>query len=153
MLLCLGDQLKKTFHNLIDYTIWFTPTYHLKKANKSLGPLISFLLRTCRSVMKHAGVDLNWHNHSPIFNNFSLLIGNTPLSFPQWSGKGVFVFRDLYDDDGLRAFNDLKAEYDLPGTSFFFYLQLRSAMKAYGVPWRVPLLTHPLHKLFAVQGQ
>uniref|UniRef100_A0A8C9ZF71 Reverse transcriptase zinc-binding domain-containing protein n=1 Tax=Sander lucioperca TaxID=283035 RepID=A0A8C9ZF71_SANLU len=26
-------------------------------------------------------------------------------------------------------------------------------MKAYGVPWGVQLLTHPLHKLIAVQGQ
>lgn len=26
-------------------------------------------------------------------------------------------------------------------------------MKEYGVPWGVPLLTHPLHNLFAVQGQ
>ena len=56
-------------------------------------------------------------------------------------------------DDGLSAFNDLKAEYDLPGTSFFFYLQLTSAMKAYGIPWGVPLLTHPLHRLFAAQKQ
>lgn len=75
-----------------------------KKANKCLGPLISFLLRTCCSVMKHAGVDLNWHNHSPIFNNFSLIIGNTPLSFPQWSGKEVHVLRDLYDEDGFQGF-------------------------------------------------
>ena len=32
-------------------------------------------------------------------------------------------------------------------------MQLRSAIKAYGVPWGVPLLTHPLHRLFAVQKQ
>lgn len=36
---------------------------------------------------------------------------------------------------------------------FFFYLQLRSAMKAYGVPWGTTLQTHPLHKLFASQSQ
>lgn len=51
-----------------------------------------------------------------------------------------------------------KVEKDLEidatrGKSFFFYLQLRAAMKAYGVPWGVPLLTHPLHKTFAVHRQ
>ena len=66
--------------------------------------------------MKHVGVDLKWHNHSPVFNIFSLLIGNTPFPFPQWTGRGVNTRGDLYDDDGLRAFNDLRAGYDLPGT-------------------------------------
>lgn len=100
--------------------------------------------------MNHANVDLK---HSPVFNNFSLLIGKKPLSFPLWMNKGINVFKDLFDDDGLRAFSDLRAEYDLPGSSFFFYLQLRSAMKAYGVPWGIPLLTHPLQKLCAPPNQ
>lgn len=124
-----------------------------KKAKLQLGPIISYLLRTCHTVMNHANVDLKWHKHSPVFNNFSLLIGKKPLSFPLWWNKGIHVFKDLFDDDGLRAFSDLRAEYDLPGSSFFFYLQLRSAMKAYGVPWGIPLLTHPLHKLCAPQNQ
>ncbi len=125
----------------------------LKKIKKDLGPLISFLLVTSRIVMKHARIDLKWHKHSPIFSNFALLIGNAPVSFPQWKDKEVHILTYLYDDNGLRAFNDLQAEYGLPAKSFFSYLQLRSSLKAYGVPWGVPLLTHPLHKLLASQQQ
>lgn len=124
-----------------------------KEAKSRLGPIISYLLRICHTVMNHTKVDLKWHKHSPVFNSFSLLIGKKPISFPSWRNKGVNVFNDLFNEDGLRAFSDLQAEYDLPGTSFFFYLQLRSAMKAYGVPWGVPLLTHPLHQLCAPQKQ
>ncbi len=59
----------------------------LKKIKKDIGPLISFLLVTSRIVMKHARIDLKWHKHSPIFNNFALLIGNAPVSFLQWKDK------------------------------------------------------------------
>lgn len=116
----------------------------LKKAKLRLGPIISFLLVTYRTVMKQTHAGLKWHNHSPIFNNFSLLSGNIPFSFPQWKSRGVNILKDMYGDSGLRAFNDLHAEYDLPGSSFFFYLQLRSAMRACGVPWGLTLPTHPL---------
>lgn len=51
----------------------------LKKAKLRLGPVISFLLTSYRAVMKHVGTD--WHNHTPLFNNFSLLTGNIPFSF------------------------------------------------------------------------
>ncbi len=102
--------------------------------------------------MKQAQADPKWHNLSPIFNNFSLLTGNIPFSFPHWKNRGVYVLKDLYGDSGLRAFNDLKAEYDLPGSSYFFYLQLRSVMQAYGVPWGSGLPTHPLNILFFSVG-
>lgn len=45
-----------------------------------------------------------------------------------------------------------KPNFDLSGSSFFFYMQLRLAMRAYGVPWGAALPTHPLHKLFASVG-
>lgn len=79
-------------------------------AKKSLGPLVAFLLIT---VKQHVKVDLKWHKHSPLFNICSLLIGTAPSSFPQWMDRGVYVLQDLYDDNGVRAFNDLQAEYGL----------------------------------------
>ena len=101
----------------------------LKKAEVRLGPVISFLLTSYHTVMKHVGIDYKWHNHTPIFNNFSLLTGNMPFSFPHWKSRGVNVLKDLYSVHGLRAFKDLQAESDLPSSSFFFYMQLRSAMR------------------------
>uniref|UniRef100_A0A0E9S1U3 Uncharacterized protein n=1 Tax=Anguilla anguilla TaxID=7936 RepID=A0A0E9S1U3_ANGAN len=47
------------------------------------------------------------------------------------------------DGHGLRTFSDQKETYNLPGTSFFLYLQLRSVMRAYRVPWSQPPI-HPL---------
>lgn len=41
----------------------------------------------------------------------------------------------------------MRLSYNLPGTSLFLYFQLRSSMKAYGVPWNTPLPTHPLHSI------
>ncbi len=35
----------------------------------------------------------------------------------------------------------------MPGISFFMDLHIRSALRAYGVPWNSQLLVHPLHKL------
>jgi len=64
----------------------------------------------------------------------------------------VNVLKDLYSVHGLRAFNDLQAEFDLPHSSFFFYLQLRSAMGVYGLPWGTDLPTHPLRNLLASVG-
>ncbi len=124
----------------------------LKKAKLHLGPVISFLLTSYHTVMKHVGTDYKWHIHTPIFNNFSLLTGNRPFSFPHWKNRGLNVLKDLYSVNGLRAFNDLQAEFDLPGSSFFFYMQLRSAMRAYSVPWGATLPTHPLRKLLASVG-
>lgn len=124
----------------------------LKKAKLRLGPVISFLLASYRTAMRHVGADHKWHNHTPIFNNFSLLTGNMPFSFPHWKNRGVNILKDLFNVHGLRAFNDLQVEFGLPGSSFFFYMQLRSAMRAYGVPWGVALPTHPLRKLLASIG-
>lgn len=111
------------------------------------GPIISFLLISYRTVMTHVGIDYKRHNHTPIFNNFSFLTGNMPFSLPHWKNRGVNTLKDLYNVHGLPAFNNLQAKFDVPSISFFFYMQLRPAMRAYGVPWGAALPTHPLRKL------
>ena len=85
---------------------------------------------------------------SPIFHNYKLLTGNKPFTFPQWQQKGIHILDDIINNSGLRTFQDLQLSYNLPGSSFFLYLRLRSAMKAYGVTWRNTLHLHPLHNLF-----
>lgn len=81
----------------------------LKEAGLHLGPIISYSLKACRTVLTHSRVDLKWHKHAPIFNNFSI-IGNKPITFSQWREIVVNVLMDLYNDEGLRTFNDLRAE-------------------------------------------
>ena len=41
----------------------------------------------------------------------------------------------------------------MPGTSLFLYFQLRSSMKAYGVPWSSSITIHPLHSILYNRGQ
>ena len=119
----------------------------IKKALLHYGPIVTHLISTWRLVSRQTDSNMPWHQHSPIFNNFHLLSGNSPFSFPQWSRKGINILADIFNDQGLRSFQDIREQYDIPGTSFFLYLQLRSSMRAYGVPWRAQLQLHPLHKI------
>ncbi len=82
---------------------------------------------------------------SPQFwNNHNIQSGKKPFVFKPWSDQGVFVLGDIFNNQGLRSFQDLKECYNLPGHSYFLYFRLRSAMCAYGVPWICNLDIHPL---------
>ena len=48
----------------------------------------------------------------------------------------------------MLSFEDLRASFEVPRTSFFLYLRLRSALKCYGVPWGNSLEAHPVIKWF-----
>ncbi len=73
-----------------------------------------------------------------------LCTGNKPFVSKAWSDASVHTLKDIYCDNGLKSFQELSAEFSLPGFSFFLYLRLRSALKAYGVPWATNVLPHPL---------
>ncbi len=57
------------------------------------------------------------------------------------------MFGDIYDGNGLRTFQVIKCSFNLENTSFLFYLQIRAALKAQGVPNDVKLSEHPLFEL------
>lgn len=111
------------------------------------GPVVSQLVAVWKTAEKLCKIDLKWNLFSPVFNNSGLLMGGRPIRFPGWSSRGIHTLGDLFDESGLRSFQNLCDIFNLPGTSFFFYLQLRSSMKTYGVPWQTSLTMHPLHKL------
>lgn len=111
---------KPTFpHRLQDLVHSAIP---LKRLKLRLGPIIYFPLTVWRSAEKISKSVQKWHLNSPIFNNFLLLTDNIPFSFPAWNDKGIHVFKDIYDDNGLHSFGDLCVTYDLPGSSFFLSL-------------------------------
>lgn len=66
---------------------------------------------------------------------------------------GVHYLKDIISEVGLLPFSDLQNTFSLPRSSFFFYLQLRSALKAHGVPGQSSVPVHPLRKRFAVQSE
>lgn len=114
---------------------------------QSLGPVMSYLLSIWRAASNSSHNDHNWHSHSPLFRNHKLLSGNKPFVFSDWSDKGINVLADVWGDNDLQSFNDLRAKYNLPGTSFFFYLHLRSAMRTYVIPWGSSIACLTLHTL------
>ncbi len=119
----------------------------LRQCKSRFGPIVTHLLSTWRDVERRSQLVTKWHRHSPIFHNNNLLSGSTPFHCPQWTHNKVNTLGDIYDDSGLKSFQNLKTRYNLPGTSFFMYLRIRSALRAYGVPWNSQLPVHPLHKL------
>ena len=128
-------------------------TVPLKRAKLRLGPIMSFLLSTWIIAEKESKSTCKWHRNSPLFHNYSLLTGGVPFSSPDWSSRGIHVLADVYNENGLRDFNDLRLSYQLPGSSLFLYFQLRSSMKAYGVPWNSPPTAHPLHSILYNKGR
>lgn len=57
---------------------------------------------------------------------------------------------DITEGYCFRALQDLQKHFNLPGTSFFYYLQLRSALHAYG--GKNALYTQLTNCLFSTQG-
>ena len=122
----------------------------LKKSQVSYGPIVSHVLAIWRAAEKICGTLSNWNPYSPIFYNDRLLIGKSPIKFGQcrqWYDKGIHSLGDIFGDRGLYSFEELTFRFNLQHSTFYFYLQLRTAMKTYGVPWQGPLEEHSLIKL------
>ncbi len=68
---------------------------------------------------------------------------------PSWSSLGVNTCGDIYDNRGLCSFQTLRVKFCLPASAYFVFLQLRSALKAYGVPWSSSISSHPMRDWIA----
>ncbi len=55
----------------------------------------------------------------------------------------------IYDNQGLCSFQTLRIQFCLPASTYFVFLQLRSALKAYGVPWSSSISSHPMRDWIA----
>ncbi len=62
---------------------------------------------------------------------------------------GVNTCGDVYDNQGLFSFQTLRTKFCLPASAYFVFLQLCSALKAYGVPWASPISSHPMRDWIA----
>lgn len=124
----------------------------LNQCRLKFGPIISYLIFIWRKVEKLSGCSSGWGPHCPIFNNDKLLIGGQPIQFPVWERNNITTLGDIYGERGLYTFQEICIKFGTPPSSFFFFLQLRSALKDSGVPLHSPLTLHPLHKLFYCVG-
>lgn len=62
----------------------------------------------------------------PIWSNTLLATGGNPLNNKLWQQKGIFSIGQLFNENGLRPFSDVKAEFSLPESAFLAYLQIKS---------------------------
>lgn len=104
------------------------------------GPIIVNTIRNFKIVERNLKGNSKWHSDAPLWHNINVQIGNKPLDFKPWSLKGINVIGDLYDGKGMLSYQDLKDHFDLQDSSFFYYLQIRSALKAQGVHLMHPLI-------------
>lgn len=115
----------------------------LKQCRLRFGPIIAHAVSIWRKYEKLYNWNTKWHAQTPLFHNPSLHKGGLCFVAHQWANSGIHALSDVMEVNGLRTFSDLKETYNLPGTSLFLYLQLRSAMQAYGVSWSQPPI-HPV---------
>ena len=118
-----------------------------KQCRLRFGPIVSYSVDNFKLVEKSLGGNWKWHVNTPLWGNPNIRRGGRPFESAGWAERGVQYLGDVFDPGGLSKFEDLCRMYELPKTSFFLYLQLRSALRAGGVPLGAELQTHPIESL------
>ncbi len=106
-------------------------------------------IKIWKTVERRIGGPFKFCNSTPLWHNFNFVCGNRPFVQPSWSSLGVNTCGDMYDNQGLCSFQALRAKFCLPASAYFVFLQLRSALKAYGVPWSSSISSHPMRDWIA----
>ncbi len=115
-----------------------------KGDNYKFGPVVANSIKIWKTVERQIGGPFKFCNSTPLWHNFNFVCGNRPFVQPSWSFLGVNTCGDIYDNQGLCSFQTLRTKFCLPASAYFVFLQLRSALKAYGIPWSSPISSHPM---------
>ncbi len=67
--------------------------------------------------------------HTPIAYNHWFKPSELDLVFAAWRNKGLKSIEDLYVDEMFASFSQLQSIFNLPGSDFFRYLQIRHYVK------------------------
>lgn len=108
------------------------------------GPIIGNSMKIWFAAQKYMGCNIKLCDCSPVWYNYNLLQHSGSYFNDSWASGGIHILQDLYDRNGLSSLQMLNEHFSLPGFPWFLYLQLRSAIRAHGVPWDSPLSSHPL---------
>ncbi len=108
------------------------------------GPSVASAMKNFRVAENHLCGNLKFHQNTPLWHNVNILIANRPLDFRPWASKGIRTVGDLFSDKGMLSFQDLCHFFGLSGSSFFFYFQVRSALKSHNVPLGAGFPIHPV---------
>ncbi len=103
-----------------------------KGDNYKFGPVVANSIKIWKTVERRIGGPFKFCNSTPLWHNFNFVCGNRPFVQPSWSSLGVNTCGDIYDNQGLCSFQTLRTKFCLPASAYFVFLQLPSALKAYG---------------------
>ncbi len=120
-----------------------------KGDNYKFGPVVTNSIKIWKTVERRIGGPFKFCNSTPLWQNFNFVCGGRPFVQPSWSSLGVNTCGDIYDNQGLCSFQTLRTKFCLPASAYFVFLQLRSALKAYGVPWTSFISSHPMRDWIA----
>ena len=70
--------------------------------------------------------------------------GGKPFINKHWEAKGINTLQDINGADTILNFQELISQYNIDEHSLFFYFRIRSAGRAYRVPWGSELKEHPI---------
>ncbi len=120
-----------------------------KGDNYKFGPVVANSIKIWKTVERRIGGPFKFCNSTPLWHNFNFVCGNRPFVQPSLSSLGVNTCGDIYVNQGLSSFQTLRVKFCLPASAYFVFLQLRSALKAYGVPWSSSISSHPMRDWIA----
>lgn len=106
--------------------------------------IFSYLLQVFRAVERFIGHKSIWCKSSPLWNNNHILSGGKPFINKNWEEKGIRTLKDINGTRNILDFQELVSRYGIDKHSLFFYFRVRSACKAYKVPWGAELKDHPI---------
>ena len=68
-----------------------------------------------------------------------LTAAGKPLNNILWQHKGIFTIGQLCNENGIRPFSDVKAEFGLPEAAFLAYLQIKSVTNKFTLAHKTEL--------------
>ena len=108
----------------LDSFLYSAPLKKLRK--NTVNPFVKNTTVVWHEVHKYLGDFPVLSCFSPIWGNEHFSPATNDMGFKAWLSKGIVNLLDLYNDNTLMSFDELKARYDVPQKHFFKYLQLRS---------------------------
>lgn len=106
-----------------------------KQCLQTFGLIMAYTVVNFKLMEKCINFSHIWHTHTPIWYNNNIRSGGITFFSRDWMQKGIHTLKDIAGPKRLLSFQKLCDRYGPEPSSLFLYLHLRSAMKAYGVPW------------------
>lgn len=95
----------------------------------TLNPFVKNTVIVWYEVLKYLKENAALSQFSPIWGNKNFTPGTNDLGFKIWANKGINKISDLYDNNVLLSFTDVKQRFNIDGKHFFKYLQIRHFIK------------------------